>query len=107
MLTEMGFKCNIIKNSSSEANVFLFAERIENHNFKTILTYGHGDVVLGQDEYWEDGLTPYKLIEKDGSFYGRGTADNKGQHFINIKALNSLLSVQKRSEEHTSELQSR
>ena len=94
MLTEMGFKCNIMKNSSPEANVFLFAERIENHNFKTILTYGHGDVVLGQDESWEDDLTPYKLIEKDGSFYGRGTADNKGQHFINIKALNSLLSVQ-------------
>ena len=36
MLTEMGFKCNIMKNSSPEANVFLFAERIENHNFKTI-----------------------------------------------------------------------
>ena len=72
MLTEMGFKCNIMKNSSPEANVFLFAERIENHNFKTILTYGHGDVVLGQDESWEDDLTPYKLIEKDGSFYGRG-----------------------------------
>ena len=54
MLTEMGFECNIMRNSSSEANVFLFAERIENHNFKTILTYGHGDVVLGQDEAWEN-----------------------------------------------------
>ena len=36
MLTEMGFKCNIMKNSSPEANVFLFAERIENHNFKAL-----------------------------------------------------------------------
>ncbi|MDC0982655.1 M20/M25/M40 family metallo-hydrolase, partial [Amylibacter sp.] len=64
--------------------------------FSTILTYGHGDVVLGQDICWDNGLSPYKLIEKDNRYYGRGTADNKGQHLINIKALNSLLSVQKK-----------
>ena len=96
MLMEMGFKCKVMENPASKANIILFAERIENADFSTILTYGHGDVVLGQDSCWDNGLSPYKLIEKDNRYYGRGTADNKGQHLINIKALNSLLSVQKK-----------
>lgn len=96
MLVKMGFKCKVMENPLSKANIILFAERIENANFSTILTYGHGDVVLGQDSCWDNGLSPYKLIEKDNRYYGRGTADNKGQHLINIKALYSLLSVQKK-----------
>ena len=96
MLVKMGFKCKVMENPLSKANIILFAERIENAEFSTILTYGHGDVVLGQDSCWDNGLSPYKLIEKDNRYYGRGTADNKGQHLINIKALNSLLSVQKK-----------
>jgi acetylornithine deacetylase/succinyl-diaminopimelate desuccinylase-like protein len=96
MLVKMGFKCRVMENPLSKANIILFAERIENADFNTILTYGHGDVVLGQDSCWDNGLSPYKLIEKDNRYYGRGTADNKGQHLINIKALNSLLSVQKK-----------
>ena len=96
MLVKMGFKCRVMENPLSKANIILFAERIENADFNTILTYGHGDVVLGQDSSWDNGLSPYKLIEKDNRYYGRGTADNKGQHLINIKALNSLLSVQKK-----------
>ena len=96
MLVKMGFKCKVMENPLSKANIILFAERIENADFSTILTYGRGDVVLGQDSSWDNGLSPYKLIEKDNRYYGRGTADNKGQHLINIKALNSLLSVQKK-----------
>lgn len=96
MLVKMGFKCKVMENPLSKANIILFAERIENADFSTILTYGHGDVVLGQDSCWDNGLSPYKLIEKDNRYYGRGTADNKGQHLINIKALYSLLSVQKK-----------
>lgn len=96
MLVKMGFKCKVMENPLSKANIILFAERIENAEFSTILTYGHGDVVLGQDSCWDNGLSPYKLIEKDNRYYGRGTADNKGQHLINIKALYSLLSVQKK-----------
>lgn len=96
MLVKMGFKCKVLENPLYKANIILFAERIENADFSTILTYGHGDVVLGQDSCWDNGLSPYKLIEKDNRYYGRGTADNKGQHLINIKALYSLLSVQKK-----------
>ncbi len=42
---------------------------------KPILWYGHEDVVEAKPEDWS--LPPFKLTEKDGYFYGRGTSDMK------------------------------
>jgi len=42
---------------------------------KPILLLAHIDVVEARREDWS--VDPFKLIEKDGYFYGRGTADNK------------------------------
>ena len=49
--------------------------------------YGHGDVIRGQDASWTRGQGPWTLAEDGDRLYGRGTADNKGQHSINIAAL--------------------
>ncbi len=46
----------------------------------TVLTYGHGDVVDGMVGEWRDGLNPWQITVKGDRAYGRGTADNKGQH---------------------------
>jgi acetylornithine deacetylase/succinyl-diaminopimelate desuccinylase-like protein len=43
---------------------------------KPILFLGHLDVVEAKPEDWS--LDPFKLTEKDGWFYGRGTIDMKG-----------------------------
>ena len=94
MLSEMGFTCSILPNPKPEAGPFLLAERVEDTRLATILTYGHGDVVRGQEDQWRDGLSPFKLVAEDDRLYGRGSADNKGQHLINLKALASLLEVQ-------------
>src|SRR5690606_18069411 len=60
------------------------------------LGYGHGDVVLGDDANWREGLSPW-TIKRDGEkLYGRGTADNKGQHTINMLALQTVLAVRGR-----------
>ncbi len=72
---------------------FLLAERIEDPRFVTILQYGHGDVVAGLDEKWSAGLAPFRMTERDGRWYGRGTADNKGQHAVNLAALEAVLAV--------------
>ena len=53
----------------------------------TVLTYGHGDVIRGQEDQWRQGLSPWKIVIEGEKMYGRGTADNKGQHTINIAAL--------------------
>jgi len=49
--------------------------------------YGHGDVVDGMVGEWRDNLDPWRTTRIDNRVYGRGTADNKGQHSINLSAL--------------------
>jgi acetylornithine deacetylase/succinyl-diaminopimelate desuccinylase-like protein len=56
-----------------------------------VLLYGHGDTVRGLDDQWRAGLKPWELYEEDGRWYGRGSADNKGQHALNIAALEAVL----------------
>ncbi|WP_028030343.1 M20 family metallopeptidase [Gemmobacter nectariphilus] len=72
---------------------FLLASRIEDPALPTVLMYGHGDVVTGVPEMWSPGLDPFVLTERDGVWYGRGTADNKGQHSVNLAAIEAVLAV--------------
>ena len=32
----------------------------------TVFGYGHGDVIRGLDDGWEEGLSPWQLIESGG-----------------------------------------
>ena len=93
---EMGFQCQILDNPVTASLPFLFAERIENENFNTVLGYGHADVVMGMEDKWSDGRSPWKIETTENFIYGRGTADNKGQHVINLAALNIVLKLKGR-----------
>jgi acetylornithine deacetylase/succinyl-diaminopimelate desuccinylase-like protein len=53
-------------------------------------------VIRGQDASWTRGPGPWRLAAEGGRLYGRGTADNKGQHSINIAALATLLALRGR-----------
>ena len=48
--------------------------------YKPVLLMGHLDVVEARREDWN--MDPFRLIEKDGYFYGRGTSDMKGDDAI-------------------------
>lgn len=76
-----------------EGGPFLIARRVEGADLPTLLHYGHGDVVHGQAEAWRDGLEPFALAREGDRFYGRGTADNKGQHLINIAAAKAVIAA--------------
>ena len=52
--------------------------------------YGHGDVVDGMVGEWRDNLDPWRTTTAGNRVYGRGTADNKGQHSINMSALQAV-----------------
>ena len=52
--------------------------------------YGHGDVVDGMAGEWRDSLDPWRTTSVGHRVYGRGTADNKGQHSINLSALRAV-----------------
>ncbi|CAG9297251.1 M20 family metallopeptidase [Celerinatantimonas diazotrophica] len=95
-LEQMGFTCEVIANPAADdpnAWPLLLAERIEDPSLLTLLTYGHGDVVRGYDNQWKKGLSPWQMIADGDLWYGRGTADNKGQHSVNLAALKNLLEV--------------
>ena len=89
-LNSMGFTTTQIDNPETENCPFLIAERIESPTLPTVLCYGHGDVVFGDAIHWREGLEPWQLIEEGDRWYGRGTADNKGQHTINFAALEQV-----------------
>ena len=93
MLLEMGFDVGLHENPVAQAPPLLLASRVENSDLPTILIYGHGDVTHGQDNQWDAGLSPFAAKAIDGLIYGRGTADNKGQHLINLMALKTLIEL--------------
>jgi len=90
-LGKLGYDCTVLPNPRAEYGPFLIARRIEDEKKPTVLTYGHGDVIRGQDDQWRSGLSPWKIVIEGEKMYGRGTADNKGQHTINIAALACVL----------------
>ena len=90
-LEALGFTWQVIDNPLPGKSPFLIAERIEDPAALTVLTYGHGDVVLGYDEQWRSGCEPWKIVVEGDRWYGRGTADNKGQHTINLAALAQVI----------------
>lgn len=91
-LIRIGFECQSIENPLG-AGPLLFASRFEDAQLPTVLTYGHGDVVLGYDEQWREDLSPWTLTLDGDRWYGRGTADNKGQHSINLAALEQVINA--------------
>jgi acetylornithine deacetylase/succinyl-diaminopimelate desuccinylase-like protein len=90
-LERMGYTVTIIDNPVPQAGPYLIGKRIEDPALPTIFTYGHGDVIRGLEPQWREGLSPWKLERQGDVIYGRGTADNKGQHSINLAALATVL----------------
>ncbi len=93
-LEKLGFQCRLYPNPlAPRGGPFLLAERIEDPALPTVFSYGHGDVIRGLEAQWKQGLDPWKVTREGDRLYGRGTADNKGQHTINIAGLEAVLGV--------------
>ena len=92
-LAALGFRFTIHPNPEPPYGPLLVATRHEGGALPTVLMYGHGDVIRGQDASWTRGQGPWSLAAEGERLYGRGTADNKGQHSINIAALAQVLAA--------------
>jgi acetylornithine deacetylase/succinyl-diaminopimelate desuccinylase-like protein len=90
-LDRLGFRVAISPNPLPGFGPILTATRVEDPARPTILLYGHGDTVRGLEDQWRPGLAPWRVTAEDGRWYGRGTADNKGQHALNLAALEAVL----------------
>jgi acetylornithine deacetylase/succinyl-diaminopimelate desuccinylase-like protein len=83
----MGHNCQMFENPVEGKGPVLLATRIEDEDLPTVLGYGHGDVIRGLEDQWYEGLSPWETVQDGDRLYGRGTADNKGQHTINMNAM--------------------
>jgi acetylornithine deacetylase/succinyl-diaminopimelate desuccinylase-like protein len=87
--SQLDFATKLIESPSGKGP-YLLAKYRESSSAPTILMYGHGDVVDGMVGEWRDNLDPWRTTTSGNRVYGRGTADNKGQHSINMSALRAV-----------------
>ncbi len=67
----------------------VYGEKMVNPSLPTVLVYGHYDVQPPEPlELWHSG--PFDPVIKDGKVFARGSADDKGQFYMHIKALEIL-----------------
>lgn len=67
----------------------VYGEKIIDPSKPTVLVYGHYDVQPADPlELWHSG--PFEPVIKDGKVYARGSADDKGQFYMHVKALEIL-----------------
>ena len=96
MFEAIGYSCSIFKNPVEGSGPVLLATRMEDPALPTLLGYGHGDVVLGMEGMWDQDMDPWSLTFKGERVYGRGTADNKGQHLAQMAALTAVVETRGR-----------
>ena len=73
----------------------VFGEKLIDKNLPTVLIYGHYDVQPADPlELWESG--PFEPVVKatelhpEGAIFARGSADDKGQFFMHVKAFEAM-----------------
>ena len=68
----------------------VYAEKIINASKPTVLVYGHYDVQPAEPlELWHSG--PFEPVIKDGKIFARGSADDKGQFYMHVKAFETMM----------------
>lgn len=81
---------------ATEGNPIVYGEKLVNPNLPTILVYGHYDVQPPDplDLWKKPPFEPYiekTEIHPDGAIFARGSADDKGQFFMHLKAFEAMM----------------
>jgi acetylornithine deacetylase/succinyl-diaminopimelate desuccinylase-like protein len=73
----------------TDGHPVVYAEKITDPSKPTVLVYGHYDVQPPDPlNLWHSG--PFEPVIKDGRIYARGSADDKGQFYMHVKAMEIL-----------------
>jgi acetylornithine deacetylase/succinyl-diaminopimelate desuccinylase-like protein len=89
-LTRIGFEH--VRLIETEGHPLVYGDWLKAAGKPTALFYGHYDVQPTDPEN-EWISPPFEPTERDGNLYGRGTCDDKGQVWAQIKGLESLLAA--------------
>src|SRR5450432_2126774 len=74
----------------TDGHPVVYGEKIIDKNKPTVLVYGHYDVQPAEPlDLWHSG--PFEPVIKDGKIYARGACDDKGQVYMHVKALETMV----------------
>jgi acetylornithine deacetylase/succinyl-diaminopimelate desuccinylase-like protein len=74
----------------TDGHPVVFAEKTIDPSKPTVLVYGHYDVQPPDPlELWHSG--PFEPVIKEGKIYARGSADDKGQFYMHVKAMETMI----------------
>jgi acetylornithine deacetylase/succinyl-diaminopimelate desuccinylase-like protein len=74
----------------TDGNPVVFATKLIDPSYPTIMVYGHYDVMPAEPlELWTSN--PFEPEIRDGKIYARGADDDKGQSFMHAKAFEYLV----------------
>ena len=73
----------------TEGNPVVYAEKTVDPKAKTVLVYGHYDV-MPVDPRSEWRTEPFEPVIRDGRIWGRGADDDKGQLWMHAKAFEAM-----------------
>lgn len=74
----------------TEGHPVAYGEKILDPSYKTVLIYGHMDVMpIDPIDLWH--TDPFEPVVKDGKIWARGADDDKGQAFMHAKAFEYLV----------------
>jgi acetylornithine deacetylase/succinyl-diaminopimelate desuccinylase-like protein len=74
----------------TEGHPVVYGEKIIDKNKPTVLVYGHYDVQPADPlNLWHSG--PFEPVIKDGKIFARGACDDKGQFYMHVKALETMV----------------
>lgn len=80
-----------VKIYETEGHPVVYAEKMVDPSKPTILVYGHYDVQPPDPlDLWTS--SPFDPVIKDGKIYARGSADDKGQFYMHVKAFEYMVS---------------
>lgn len=74
----------------TEGHPIVYGEKIIDPTKPTVLVYGHYDVQPAEPlELWKSG--PFDPVIVDGKIFARGSCDDKGQVYMHVKALETMV----------------
>ncbi len=81
---------DVVKIYETDGHPLVYGEKMIDPALPTVLVYGHYDVQPAEPlELWNSG--PFEPVIIDGKIFARGSCDDKGQFYMHVKALETMV----------------